>query len=191
MTSEDRQFWRAVADQFGRRPEPHAPPFAPSSEPVTAVVFSAPRAVVVTVRISGDGGARIDDGSSGIFELGDRSDHAVKAMARNAGRFFSQRKITNIYVRSGAVTGRYPPHALSLKMETIFQLMDDLRVTFVNTQCVAAWVRREVPEIPLALDQHLSARWSAVQTSALEAAIFTAWNRNSSQYFSDGSAANG
>lgn len=189
MTSEDRQFWEAVAAQFGRQAQSNMRPNSPSSSAVTAVVLSAPRAEVVTLRIDARGRAHVDETRSRTFELGDRSAHAVMTVFRDAERFFSRRKISHIFVRSGAMTGTFAPHALSIKFETIFQLIGNLRVTFVNTQRVAAWIRREAPELPTRAGPEPGARWAAVQKSAMEAALFAGWNMSSVGLFSDGSIA--
>ncbi len=184
MTDDDL-FFAAVCKQFGR-PLPSAE--APDIKGfVAAAVISKPKLVLATVQYPAHARCQFDDDRSRIFELPDRSARSVTGLVGALTRFVKDRQITQVFLRSQSGRGKYPGHPLNFKIEAALQMVPDLQVTFVSSQSISAWVRRQDPAVPEG-ESGLGAVWTEKQRQAIETALFTARNFDRQNCFSDGSA---
>lgn len=184
MTDDD-VFFAAVCKQFGH---PLPPMEAPDTKGlVAAAVIAKPRLVLATVQHPRNALCRFDEDRSRMFELPDRSARSITGLVSALSRFVQSRQISQVFLRSSSERGKYPGHALNFKIEAALQMVPGLQVTFVSSQSVGAWVRREHPAVPEG-DRGLGAIWTDKQRQAIETALFAARNFERRECFSDGSA---
>lgn len=108
----------------------------------------------------------------------------IRRLAEETAKFADTAGISQIYLRSQSESGKYPGHAFNFKIEAIVQINPDIELTFVNTNSVNAWLRRE-GAVQIAGTPGLRAREKGLQLKAIETALF-AGATQSSRSFSDG-----
>ncbi|MDT0506924.1 DUF3010 family protein [Novosphingobium sp. MMS21-SN21R] len=186
MTADD-EFFAAVCRQFGR-PAP-SPPRRDEVRTITAGIISSPRIVLATLRCVPGRAPRVIDQASRSFEIDNRSASAVLRLSNDLERFVRRQGVSEIFLRSLSERGKFAGHPLNFKIEAVLQMISDLRVTFVSTFSVGAWVKRDEPKLPDG-GEKCSARWAEKQRLAIETAMFVAVEPTALRSFSDGSGSN-
>jgi hypothetical protein len=164
--------------------------FGPTPTMVSAAVISKPRLVVVTVAWGSCGQPKVVVARSGAFDLADRSSRSIELLHHRATAFFKKQRIDKLYLRAKSADGQYVGHPLNFKIETVLQMVPGLTLTFVDTQSVGGWVRREEPYIPAA-PLSLGTFWETKQKLALETALFLPENMDHARAFSEGTERDG
>lgn len=186
MTADDDWF-ADVCRHLGRTPPDFDSVARKAPKVITAGVISKPKLVLVTMRFPARGLPQVDVTRSSTFELEDRSARAVQNFSRQAKSFVGKQQISQVYLRTKSERGEYVGHAWNFKMEAVLQLVPGLELTFVNTNSIGAWIRRQ--ELGIGLFDHPPlASWSEGHLKAAEAALFVAEHYGRPRYFSDGSA---
>lgn len=183
MKRSDYEFFAALvrgeADAGNAIIEPHAC--------VAAVVIAKPMLFVMSVEAAGMQRAAVNQRKSQAFELADRSASALRMLQVGVARFVGRAGIERLFLRASSDAGNHTPHAWNFKIEAALQLIDQVSVTFVNTQSVGAWVRRDEPQMPAFNPLIPGARWRDAQVRCLETALFVGAHSREARYFTDGS----
>jgi hypothetical protein len=181
--TDDEIFFAAVCAQFGHAaPQPAAPDLDGF---VTGAVISKPKLILATVAHPAFAWCSFDSNRSQVFELPDRSARSLERLRSAVCRFVEKRRLRRVFLRSQSENGKYPGHALNFKIEAALQMVPELRVTFVSSQSISAWVQRKRPAVPEGTPD-LGAAWAKKQHYAIETALFTARNFDRQNCFSDG-----
>jgi len=183
--TDDEIFIAAVCAQFGHAaPQPAAPDLDGF---VTGAVISKPKLILASVAHPAFAWCSFDSKRSQVFELPDRSARSLERLRSAVCRFVEKRRLRQVFLRSQSERGKYPGHPLNFKIEAALQMVPDLQVTFVSSQSIGAWVRRQDPAVPEG-ESGLGAVWAEKQRQAIETALFVARNFEKRNCFSDGSA---
>lgn len=158
---------------------------------ITAALISKPVLFLISVDRAGTARASVDMRKSRSFELADRSAGALRSLHTSISRFVASAHIDHVFMRISSDGGDYAPHPWHSKIEAALQLVESLKVSFVNTQSIRAWAGREALDLPAFQPLLPGARWRDPQVRCLETALFAVAKGSEARCFSDGSLRHG
>ena len=155
----------------------------PHAWQATGAYASGSQLFIVSVEWTGTLGFLLEPKHTRVFSLENRDSADIRRLSGEVREFLISTGVSKLAMRYSPDTKQYRPHAHVLKNEAAVQLIDGIAVNMVPSASIAAWVRREAPNLPDFLDPVHAKLCRGTGVKAIELAVFAAHFANDQRYF--------